>query len=139
MTESIPLCHRCEHRAVFLEIASGPRWECQQTFPVCSCYMYRPVIPLVLQKVKGDRRPLLTGTLFSARTHAVRLAKVRLRNVHSQGGTVLWQEPLSAAGCQLKSRPPDSRAGTSPNSTKRAAVRTNPGPAAAHSKRGRKF
>jgi len=96
--QPLPLCHRCEHRAVFLETGHGPRYECQQAGAVASCYMFRPVIPLVLHRDKGDRRGLMDGCMWSARAHAVGHAKVRLRAVLSQGGTVLWQEPFSGSG-----------------------------------------
>jgi len=68
---SIPLCHRCEHRAVFMETGGGPRCECQQRdSAVWSCYMYKPVMPLTLVRNSGDRRPQVAGYMLSSRQHA---------------------------------------------------------------------
>lgn len=70
------LCHRCEHRAVFLEKGHGPRCECKDTGrSVFGCYMYQPVRPCVLQRREGDSRPLFAGAMFSARARFVRIAE----------------------------------------------------------------
>ena len=75
------LCFRCEYRAQFLEqeftkkdSGGGPRFECQTGLSVNSCYMFRPVIPLViepsdyekrLEKERGIKRPV--GGYFGGR------------------------------------------------------------------------
>lgn len=66
------LCHRCEFRARFLESTEQPRMECGGTHSVYSCYMYRPVKPLLLRKNKGDNRPI-SPPMLSARMHNVGL------------------------------------------------------------------
>jgi len=67
------LCHRCEYRARFFEAEEQPRSECGRTLgTVYSCYMYRPVKPLILKKNKGDWRPI-SPPMLSARMHAVDL------------------------------------------------------------------
>lgn len=38
---------------------------------VCSCYMYRPVNPVVLKRRKGDRRPVGAGTMIAPRMECV--------------------------------------------------------------------
>ena len=65
----IGLCHRCEHRAVWHETKARPRYECGAEDAVAGCYMYKPVKPVVLVKVKGDRRPLGGGPMIGARAH----------------------------------------------------------------------
>jgi len=62
------LCFRCEYRAAYLEKGHGPRCECgsiEKT--VVGCYMYLPVIPITVAKREGDQRPILSGTMISAR------------------------------------------------------------------------
>jgi hypothetical protein len=63
----VGLCFRCEHRARFFETEAAPRCECGNTdLAVGSCYMYTPVKPLTIQRLKGDRRPI-TLNVLSAR------------------------------------------------------------------------
>ena len=50
------LCHRCDRRAEFHEKGVQPRYECGTGMSVMSCYMYRPVTPLVLRRTLHDRR-----------------------------------------------------------------------------------
>lgn len=60
------LCHRCEHRATFLEQGFGPRSECKDTGKaVCGCYCYVPVAPCTLRRRRGDKRPLAPNCLGS--------------------------------------------------------------------------
>ena len=67
-------CFRCEHRAKFLETKLQPRFECGQTGQsVCGCYMYKPVIPVILKRNEGDKRPQFAGYMFSARSRGVRI------------------------------------------------------------------
>lgn len=69
------LCSRCEHRISFNESGHGPRFECHQTErPVRSCYMYTPVLPILLEPNDGDNRPIDGGWAISPRSHGVRVA-----------------------------------------------------------------
>ncbi len=73
-TVAFPLCFRCHHRARYLETGGQwePRCECGDVgHAVYSCYMYRPPVPLLLVRDKGDRRPAGGPWMFSARMHAV--------------------------------------------------------------------
>lgn len=62
-----PLCYRCDWRASYHETGDGPRCECKDKGAVSSCYMYRPVRPLTMTPIKGEKRPILTGALFGGR------------------------------------------------------------------------
>ena len=74
-THIVPLCHRCEHRARHLERGcDGPRYQCALSSAIISCYMYRPVVPLVIKSNKGDTRPLAGPGAFSSRAHAIAVA-----------------------------------------------------------------
>ena len=94
MDERAQLCFRCEHRARFLETGHGPRCECQdRRQAVSSCYMYRPVWPVVLALNEGERRPLLAGWAFAGRAHAVRIFNGIAQAVRVNGGiTVLYRK-----------------------------------------------
>ena len=71
----IGLCNRCEHRALFEETGHGPRWECKQPGrSVYSCYMYTPVLPIMLEVNDGDSRPIDAGWMIAPRSHAVGVA-----------------------------------------------------------------
>lgn len=76
--EYLPLCHRCEFRARFLETGDQPRYECGQPGAVASCYMFAPVKPLVMEADNSDRRPLGGPWMISARRHAVALGDCEL-------------------------------------------------------------
>jgi hypothetical protein len=94
MSERIGLCFRCEHRARFFETGHGPRCECQaKNQAVGSCYMYRPVRPVVLAPNDGERRPILAGWAFAGRAHAVRIFNGIAEAVGVKGGiTVLYRK-----------------------------------------------
>jgi len=66
------LCHRCEHRAQYLETGGRyqPRCECGMTGrAVWTCYLFQPVKPLLLERnEEEDPRPLSPG-YFSCRFH----------------------------------------------------------------------
>jgi len=63
------LCYRCEFRALFLENKIGPRMECQNIEnSVTSCYMYRPVIPVILHAREGEIRPFIAPPMLAARS-----------------------------------------------------------------------
>jgi hypothetical protein len=75
----IGLCFRCQYRAEALDMGlagggrNGPRYECHANaeHAVWSCYMFRPCLPLVVQRDKGDRRQF-AGGMLSCRYHAIR-------------------------------------------------------------------
>ena len=70
------LCYRCEHRAKFHETLVGPRYECGDISKgVFCCYMYQPVLPVVLVKSKGDKRPIAAGNMISARMEGIGVAE----------------------------------------------------------------
>lgn len=68
------LCYRCEHRARYLEAGRRPRCECGMTDTAkYSCYMYKPVRPVVLSKTDpADPRPPAGPWGYSARSRYVR-------------------------------------------------------------------
>lgn len=64
----IGLCYRCEYRAQYLEKDIRPRMECgEPSSAVMSCYMFRPVKPVVLKPRSRDNRPICGPAAFSAR------------------------------------------------------------------------
>ena len=81
----IGLCYRCEHRAVFNETIKSPhptmpRMQCGDVgVNVIGCYMYRPVLPVILRKDKDDPRPQFAGAMISSRSEVNRVAKAELR------------------------------------------------------------
>jgi len=87
------LCFRCEHRARFHELGHAPRCECgEPKRSVCTCYMYRPVMPCVLVRAKGDRRPMFAGAMIAARMSCLRVATeqdVELQASKVKGGHLL--------------------------------------------------
>ncbi len=77
---AVGLCYRCEHRAKFLENKTHPRYECGCIErAVYSCYMYEPCCPIILKKLQGDRRPVSSGWMISARMQAVDIAEAKLK------------------------------------------------------------
>lgn len=70
------LCFRCEHRARFFENGSRPRLECGDVESAkYSCYMYRPVSPVVLTHDSLDPRPALGPPMISSRVSYKRIAE----------------------------------------------------------------
>ena len=84
------LCFRCEHRALWLETKTHrPRYECgDEKSSKYSCYMYQPVVPLVLEKDKGESRALGIGWALAGRGHAVGLPVV-IPDLLKKGKSVL--------------------------------------------------
>jgi len=84
------LCFRCEHRALWMETKSRrPRCECgDEKSSRYSCYMYQPVVPLVLEKDKGESRALGIGWALTGRGHAVGLPVV-IPHLKTKGKSVL--------------------------------------------------
>jgi len=91
--KAVGLCYRCEHRAEFLESGIKARYECGSIKnAVVSCYMFLPVIPVVLEKNKNDKRPM-TLNIFSARVHGAYVAKnMKLisQNITKTKKVVFW-------------------------------------------------
>jgi hypothetical protein len=74
MEARLTLCFRCEHRAKASETKGvySPRFECSDfNHSVSSCYMYLPVIPLIIEREKKDKRPLSLN-IFSCRVKPIR-------------------------------------------------------------------
>jgi hypothetical protein len=87
------LCFRCEYRARFCETGERPRMECGDIdSAVNSCYMAKPVKPIVVSKDHQDRRPLMPG-LFSARFHRVADPIVELCIKQMPRGYMLYWMP----------------------------------------------
>lgn len=65
----IGLCFRCEERARVMEGEHGSRYECNnKNVNVCSCYMYKPVKPVVTKISKGYKKDLrFAPAIVSAR------------------------------------------------------------------------
>ena len=93
--EKSGLCFRCEHRAKFLEEGSRPRYECGEIEESkFSCYMYKPVRPVVTAKLGDDKRPKYAGSLFSARSRFVEVAEdVELKVEEIATGDYLYWAP----------------------------------------------
>ena len=83
-----PLCWRCDHRIAFVERVDAegisfanltvenrphcPRYECGDLgASVAGCYMYRPVVPVIIERDTGERRQLFAGAMIAARAHGV--------------------------------------------------------------------
>lgn len=89
-----PLCFRCEFRTLVMEGNPGPRSECNQTDKaVHACYMYRPVAPLILKPIKGEKRPILAHYYLSGRCHSVGIAEGEYHAVKRKNGTVAYWRP----------------------------------------------
>lgn len=73
--EVTALCHRCEWRAQHRELGHAPRYECGTRGAVWSCYMYKPVCPIIIQKNDDDQRDMFAPYMVSARSHRVGLAE----------------------------------------------------------------
>lgn len=92
------LCFRCEHRAMFLERGMQPRCECGDVEgTVCSCYMYKPVRPVLLDRNEGDDRPRFAGAMIAARERCVGVAErdvdIELGLVERNGRAMLYWKP----------------------------------------------
>lgn len=79
MNQHKGFCFRCEYRARVLEnripAHAGPRAQCGDiNASVYSCYLYKPVAPLIFKPEKGDKRPLSLN-LLSCRINPVEVAE----------------------------------------------------------------
>ena|SRR3990167_5085315 len=95
-TEYCKLCFRCEHRALNLETngTHRPRSECAPPGAVYSCYMYRPVRPVVQEILAGDPRPVGVNGFISARASGLRILSGEL-HMEKKGSRkfVLYYKP----------------------------------------------
>jgi len=86
------LCFRCEWRAKYLEEDSAPRYECSEIDrAICSCYMYKPVMPVVLKTNSNDKRPQIgtVGNLFSGRSSFIKLIDPKYKMIANDDGTYI--------------------------------------------------
>ena len=92
----IRLCYRCENRARYLETKNCGRYECSDTSnAVYRCYAYKPVMPLILEKDKKDKRPQFCGTMFNSRSSGIMPddKNMILDAVEYKSGTMLYWKP----------------------------------------------
>jgi len=88
------LCYRCDARAEFLENGYGPRYECGQVNSAkYSCYMYRPVKPVLLVRNSNDNRPQFVSYQMSARSHANGFTDMHLELKEADNGSCLYWTP----------------------------------------------
>jgi hypothetical protein len=86
------LCFRCEWRARYYEEGHSPRCECGDIdSAVCSCYMYKPVTPVILKPNQNDNRPLIgtVGNMFSGRSHYISLIEPKYKMIMNEDGTYI--------------------------------------------------
>jgi len=105
----IGLCFRCEHRAKYMEkwLEAGkaayipaPRIQCNNhEMSVGSCYAFRPVEPIVVdraeseKRLNGKKRPVLGPEMLSARVEAIGPVKAALKARKMRKGWALWWQP----------------------------------------------
>jgi len=88
------LCFRCEHRAKYNETKQQPRCECGSGASVHSCYMFKPVAPLILiQSDKKDKRPFLSMPMVSSRACAIGIAEGKYQCIKQGKGYVPYWIP----------------------------------------------
>ena len=96
----VKLCHRCEYRARSLEGKGEPRYECGERGAArFSCYMYRPVSPVILRCQKGDKRPPGGPFFISARMEGVRVPECceHMKPLPKKGEYAVWTIPFEVA------------------------------------------
>lgn len=107
--KQIGFCYRCEYRAAFLETGHGPRCECKDTaMSVCGCYMYRPVLPVVMVPAHNETRPIFGPTMIAGRSRSLRVLTrddVALTAGETEDGQYLYWAPK-----QSEERPSDDSA-----------------------------
>ena len=88
------LCFRCEYRAKYLEEGGGPRFECQvPESSVVSCYMFKPVKPIIVKPKEGDNRPLSLN-YFSARVERMKdSVELELKGQQLEKGVLIYWKP----------------------------------------------
>lgn len=89
------LCYRCEYRAQYLEVGHAPRCECGSIKNAnYSCYMYKPVKPVIIAKNEKDNRPQFAGSMFSARSHLIeREPDLKLHLKEYEDGSMIYWKP----------------------------------------------
>ena len=91
------LCYRCEHRAKWNETKEmRPRYQCGDTsMSVISCYMFKPVKPVILGKLdEDDDRPLFGPPVIAARVAGKLVAdKIELTVEETDDGYMLYWVP----------------------------------------------
>ena len=98
------LCFRCEYRAQYFERGHAPRLECSDIGSAkYSCYMYRPVKPVVTELNEDESRPQFSGSLLAGRSHAVRVMDGELALREYEDGSAIYWKP--------KRRKPKSKKG----------------------------
>ena len=93
------LCFRCEYRAEFFESGRKPRVECGNIENGnYSCYMYKPVLPVVLSPMPGyEDRPRFGPAMICGRECFAGIAKnlvlkaIKYNGVED-GVVLLWSE-----------------------------------------------
>jgi hypothetical protein len=55
--------------------------------------MYKPVMPVIVEKNKGDRRPQFAGAMISSRSHFVKIAESDMTLKSGKEGSVLYWVP----------------------------------------------
>lgn len=94
--EDTPLCYRCDHRAKARETGHGPRCECSDEGAVVSCYMYRPVQPLVLEANAGEDRDISWPAMLCGRAHASGLMPGEcVERAREDGSVMRWWVPTT--------------------------------------------
>ena len=89
----LPLCYRCEHRALFHETGDQPRFECGASRASWTCYMYRPVRPLAVVANDGEERPIGGPWMLAGRVHAEKPAAVEMAAERQGRATVFYWRP----------------------------------------------
>ena len=81
---------------MFLESGVRPRYECGEIESAkFSCYMYRPVMPVLLKKQKEDKREQFAGWMLSARSEAAGMPEMELAAKYKKSGSLLYWIPKS--------------------------------------------
>jgi hypothetical protein len=89
-TGSGGLCFRCEHRAQYLEQRGRPRYECGEIEQSkYGCYMYKPVIPVILKPSDNDPRPQFGPTMITSRSYFAGIAEGKLAVVRRGENSIL--------------------------------------------------
>lgn len=93
------LCYRCEYRAQFHENGHAPRYECGTGTSYMSCYMYRPVSPIILKPRKGEKRSVLLPAIMRGRSEGIGVADCKTVFQKLSGGRyLLTAEPITYTG-----------------------------------------
>lgn len=90
------LCFRCEYRALSLEKKGEPRGECgMNKIQVCSCYMFKPAMPVVTQVLEGYKNRLrYAPAMIAARECGVELLDgvLTVIKIDKKKAALVWVE-----------------------------------------------